>query len=366
MPDLHLRSLCVQNYRIFKNLQIPRLGRVVLLTGKNSAGKTSLLEALRLYAHGGSPRVILEILDDRGELLGVSRSQSQAGDYGEELLDLAAQALFHGHSADAESDPSISIGPVEANGRLTIHLDRHTLGLSGDAPDADLVGPFRRSLLIQAPDGEEFSYDLQRPKRLPLRLHGRSVPGSRLNCVYVPAGGLSALDLADLWNAIDLTPAEEAIISGLRLVVPGIERVSISAGSATLRDPVVRAKLATRPDPVALGRLGDGMNRIFGVTLALANARDGLLLVDEVENGIHYTLQAPLWRLIFQLAQQLNVQVFATTHSYDCIRGFQEAARENPEDGMLIRLNKQGDGVTATLFDEDALAVVAEEEIEVR
>lgn len=365
MPDLHLRSLCVQNYRIFKDLQILRLGRVVLLTGKNSAGKTSLLEALRLYAYGGSPRVILEILDDRGELLGFSRSQLHAGDFGDEQLELAAQALFHGYSADAESDPSISIGPVEADARLDIHLSRYALDFS-DGPDADLVGPFRRSLLIQTPDGEEFSYDLQGPRRLPQRLQRRAGRGSCRNCVYVPAGGLSVWDLADLWNTIDLTPAEQTVISGLRLVVPSIERISISAGSARFREPVVRAKLTGEPDPVALGSLGDGLTRIFGVTLALVNARDGLLLVDEVENGIHYTLQAPLWRLIFQVALQLNVQVFATTHSYDCIRGFQQAARENPEDGMLIRLNKQADGVTATLFDEEALQVVTEEEIEVR
>ena len=69
------------------------------------------------------------------------------------------------------------------------------------------------------------------------------------------------------------------------------------------------------------------MIRIFGIALALENAKDGLLLIDEVENGLHYSVQPDVWRFLFQAATKLNVQVFATTHSYDCIKSF-EGLRE--------------------------------------
>ena len=52
------------------------------------------------------------------------------------------------------------------------------------------------------------------------------------------------------------------------------------------------------------------MQRTFGIALALVNARNGLLLIDEFENGLHYLVQPDLWRLIFQVARRLNVQVF--------------------------------------------------------
>jgi AAA15 family ATPase/GTPase len=69
--------------------------------------------------------------------------------------------------------------------------------------------------------------------------------------------------------------------------------------------------------------MGDGMNRILTIILALVNSDNGCLLIDEFENGLHYTVQENLWRIIFHLSKELNIQVFATTHSEDCIKGFQ-------------------------------------------
>jgi len=84
---------------------------------------------------------------------------------------------------------------------------------------------------------------------------------------------------------------------------------------------------------------------LLGIAAALVNARNGFLLIDGFENGLYYAAQVDLWRLIFQAAHRLNVQVFATTHSWDCIEGFQKAAQEdNQEEGMLIRLEyKKGE-----------------------
>jgi AAA15 family ATPase/GTPase len=113
--------------------------------------------------------------------------------------------------------------------------------------------------------------------------------------------------------------------------------------------------------------MGDGMNRMLNLILALVNAQNGMLLVDEVENGIHYSIQPDLWRLVFHTAQRLNVQVFATTHSLDCVHAFQQAAAENvDEEGVLIRLQHRKGEVEAVLFDEDKLGLATREQIEVR
>jgi hypothetical protein len=75
-----------------------------------------------------------------------------------------------------------------------------------------------------------------------------------------------------------------------------------------------------------------------------------------------------LFKFVFEVSRRLNVQVFATTHSWDCIEAFQKAAAEDddPSSGVLIRLqNKDGD-VTSTVFDERRLAVVTRDGIEVR
>ena len=116
-----------------------------------------------------------------------------------------------------------------------------------------------------------------------------------------------------------------------------------------------------------LRSLGDGMVRVLGIALALVNVINGILLIDEIENGLHYLVQPDLWRLIFQTARQLNVQVFATTHSWDCIQAFQQVAQEDTEsEGMLIRLEAKDGNIAATLFDEEELGIATREQIEVR
>ena len=117
-----------------------------------------------------------------------------------------------------------------------------------------------------------------------------------------------------------------------------------------------------------LSSLGEGAKRLLGLSLALTNARNGILLLDEIENGIHYSVLPDVWRLIFQTARRLNVQVFATTHSWDCIEAFQKAAAEDddPASGVLVRLQNQNGEVTSTVFDERRLAIATREGIEVR
>src|SRR5437868_6617271 len=137
--------------------------------------------------------------------------------------------------------------------------------------------------------------------------------------------------------------------------------------SSRSRVPIPTVKIAGIDEPLPLRSLGDGMQRMLGIALALVNTRDGMLLIDEIENGIHYSAQLDLWRLIFRLAHRLNVQVFATTHSWDCIEAFQKAAQENEkEEGVLIRLSSRKGEIGVTLFDEEELGIATREQIEVR
>jgi len=107
------------------------------------------------------------------------------------------------------------------------------------------------------------------------------------------------------------------------------------------------------------------MQRILGFALALVNAKDGLLLIDEVENSFPSTVQVDVWRLIFRLARHLPVQVFATSCSWDCIQAFQKAVQEIG-DGLILRLEQKKGMVSPTVFDARKLESVTREQIEVR
>ena len=151
----------------------------------------------------------------------------------------------------------------------------------------------------------------------------------------------------------------------MQIIAPGMMAINFVAGQGSGRIPI--AKIANVEIPVPLLSLGEGMNRMFGIILALVNAKDGILLIDEVDTGLHYSVLPDLWKLIFEVAHRLNVQVFATSHSWDCIQAFQLAADDNKEEeGVLIRLENRKQGIGAVVFDEGDLAIVTREHIEVR
>jgi ABC-type transport system involved in cytochrome c biogenesis ATPase subunit len=378
MHDLPLPSLKIEGYRLFDHLEIPRLGRVNLITGKNSAGKTSLLEAVRLCAFRGSPRVILDILEARDELDGVPRPRGGVRGTTSEVVIAGLKRIYHGPTSGMAWEPPIHIGAIGGENGVSIGFQWYVP--ESAPPKAVLLSPegepdstsseIRPALVVQYGPKRHARFFLDGPDGVAgLRDRGSAYEargGDEVNCVAVAASGLSSQEVANLWDAISLTPEEEPVVEALRLVAPNLERVSVSTDAGGRAAPVVRAKLASSTEPLPLRSLGDGMIRIFGITLALVSARDGLLLLDEVENGIHYTVHADLWRLVFRTAHRLNVQVFATTHSYDCITAFQQAAQDSEEEGVLIRLDRTNEHVRATLFDEEELAVVAEEAIEVR
>ena len=102
----------------------------------------------------------------------------------------------------------------------------------------------------------------------------------------------------------------------------------------------------------------------LGVALALANSRDGFLLIDEAENGIHHSVQPDFWRMVFKTAHANNVQVIATTHSFDCVRGFAQALTECEEgDGALVRLEQKDGEMRAVEYSERNIKAATKQSI---
>ena len=134
-----------------------------------------------------------------------------------------------------------------------------------------------------------------------------------------PSGpeSLTTEDAARLWDNIALTEQEDHAISALNLALAGeVTRVAmLGGGRGSHGERRIAVRLKSHDNPVSLGSLGDGAVRLFGIALALANARDGFLLIDEAESGIHHTVQRGLWEMARRAARRDGVQVLATTHS---------------------------------------------------
>ena len=362
----HLPDLSVKGFRGIKDLTISRLGRVTLFAGKNGVGKTTLLDAVRLYAARGNSTVLTDILRNREELTDTVNEE------GAEVLTPNKEALFHGRPPSPEA--RISIGPLSLSKTLTIEIaplseerfrqlkmfsDRRIdiavqslkiefQGVTQEVPMAHVPRSFRHRLL---------RYD-----------ESEILP--EIRCESLGPGILNNSNLARLWDKVALTDDESRAVKALRLIygdkatrvaVVGDERRSRRYG----RRIVVKIKDQERP--VTLKSLGDGAVRLFGVALALANSQGGFLLIDEVENGIHHSIQPDFWKMVLKTAHENNVQVFATTHGWDCVTGFARAATDLDEvEGTLVRLERNGEKIRAIEYSEDDLNIAAEQGIEVR
>jgi ABC-type multidrug transport system ATPase subunit len=328
---LPLDSLEIKGYRCFEHLVIEKLGRVNLIVGKNNAGKTALLEALWVYAGNGDAFTIGLINYMRSERPDAPVFYQSAAPVNYE----APRHLFY-NRPDTSKVVKFSIGPFPLN--------------SGEFFDGTV----------------EVSFQTYNSTVTPPELKSNRLLSSKLSHYFVRAKDTDTDEWLELWDEVTLTPAEDIVLNALSVILK-IERLSFVAypKGSPKRIPVVRVNGFS--EPVPLGSFGEGLNHLLGIALALVNCQNGMLMIDEIESGLHYSIQPDVWRMIFQTARELNVQVFATTHSYDCIQAFQQAAIEDKQDeGVLIRLENKGGKIRAVTFNEEELATATKREIEVR
>ena len=383
---LHLPDISISGFRGINNLTIPRLGRVTLLAGGNGVGKTTILEAFQAYAARGRYSVLSELASKHEEY---STATDEDGD---QLLTPNLAALFYGR--DISENNFIEIGPQKESlsGRLRIEVthptEQQTSMLEGyfpeDIEDNDLrvIRTTFRGLehVIPMPFvSGEFEFGM--PTRV-LSSKGRSFKGRRryilrnelapaMECVSLGPGLMQNDEVANFWDNVALTEDEKNAVGSLQLVLGSrIERVAMIGGEEShfpRRGRRVIVKLTNHDRPVPLKSLGDGATRLFAFALALANSRNGFLLIDEAENGIHYSVHSDFWRIVLRTARKNNVQVIATTHGWDCIKGFAQAAIENQEaEGVLIRLERDNGKIAAVEYSEDELETASKQGIEVR
>lgn len=367
--QLILDSLEIRRFRAFRSLRIERLAQVNLIVGKNNQGKTTLLEALWLYAERGAPAVLWQILRERHDskrLLSTGAPNSLEG--------LAAlKALFYGRqeiSLDVTPEP-IEIGPIDsvnqqmsiAIGWLQEKVDTSQLISPPSNPVKESFYTTVPVILIENPPAGGTVYRLDHH-------HNSQFLLKPLPHVFVAADGLSAAQLALFWDRIVLTELEEQVTQALRIIAPELQRISLTSGVNDAGERMMMAKMSTFKKPIPLRSLGEGINRLLDIALALVNAKEGILLIDDIERALYYDYLPDVWRLIFELASTLNVQLFATTHSWECVEAYGEAVREQSEElALLISLRKhrkEEGTVAAVLFDQEAMDMITKYKIEVR
>lgn len=182
--------------------------------------------------------------------------------------------------------------------------------------------------------------------------------------------------MTELFDEVVLNPEEELVTEALRIIDKKIKRIApanVQKASQMMRLRSAEShtgfyvRLADSKQRVPIGSMGDGIWRILGIILATVCAKDGYLFIDEIDTGLHFTTMSDMWKMIWQTAKRLNVQVFATTHNSDCWKSLADIAEQEDttEDGIRIHRIERGKE-RSIVFTEPQIIIAAERELEVR
>ena len=349
-------SFRVKNFRCFKDLQLNDLGRVNLIAGKNNTGKTALLEAMYLLSEPLSAQVLFDLQKVRGlappnrdlrtywgqfffnmnstvpiQVESKSKSVHREVKITELLNNAENQELFRDYIRD-------ELDHLTSRTDLIKHIENITAALELVLTDEDS----QRTCFLYSNGRSNFTFrkDVE-PLAFFVPVQGRAKE-------QTIAAQFSALELqGKLSDVIKTFEIFEPRLKDLRLLSPHGETMLW----ATINGIQVPQRL-----------MGEGVNRVTELMLHILLNPESYLFIDEIENGIHHSVQKDVWKAIGQVARELDIQVFATTHSLEMIRAAYEAFSESGNLGEFRyhRLDRGAKGeIDAVTYNERGLDAVA-------
>lgn len=345
------RSFVAQRFRGFRDLHIGDFQRVNLITGRNNVGKTSLLEAL--FLHSGAANMSLPITIEA--LRGVTQFQG------------GFEEGFSGLFNDFDTLPSIRL---ESEDQLGIKrafelrlVPAPTTILSGEAQTSPIETAKAIQIAFFDPSRPEPAVTRGHLEKGQLRLDPPPIP-PLYKGHFVSSRGEDHKGDAERFSELVKTVGEEdRLVDALRILEPTVKAVRLlNHGGISMIHLDVGLKRF-----LPLAYTGQGMVRLADILIATARSKDGVVLIDEFETGVHYSVLGKMWEATAEFAERFNVQVFATTHSLECIRAAHETFSKREYAFKVFRLQREANrSVSAKVFSKDAIDAALKADLELR
>lgn len=365
-------SLSIAGFRCFAKLEVSGLRRINLLTGHNNVGKTSVLEALFLLAGGFNASLPLRVNALRGMEMAAPSAAEQFG------------WLFHGQHTGIPIE--ISANRTGTGGdRLRISLtssgeyellragQNYAAGVGSADAGQVVVSISQSQPLTAGPDRRDLVLEYQ-PEGQPVVVHHASwrPDGIRVDnpqqmsfrpAVFLSTRARPAAEDAQRLSVLQRERTTEKVVRALKPVEPELTGLSILVVGG---QPIIHADLQ-RAGLVPVPMLGEGMGRLLSLVLAVLTTPNGLVLIDEIDNGLHHSVVESVWKVVGAAAREANSQVFATTHSRECYEAAYRALADDPEQGLnLVQLFRLPAGVVARSLAPEQAAAAVENGIDLR
>ncbi|MFO0612359.1 MAG: AAA family ATPase [Polyangiaceae bacterium] len=339
--------LHVTGFRGLDDVELDGLGRINLLVGQNNTGKTSVLEAILLMGAGDAQMLWtlaslrgLSPKDDPDSVLGTFQTRQER----DRIVRIAAKWTGDEKERVFELVASLGLVPAETEDESVARVvERAWIGLSGSYyPASSSAAP------VQS--------DTANPTRA-FKLREDFV-----RSVFVSGRARSVKREVQQYGWLVKSRREGEVLAALKLLDNRIQRVQVVPRG----DHAAIFVDLGLPDLYPLAVCGDGVVRMFSFIVELTSVRDGVLLVDEIDAGLHHTVMTEFWKYLLELAERLNVQVFATTHSEDLLRGALSAREGDLEWLRVYRLDRRKGNVVTVRYSPEQLRSVRDDSFEVR
>ena len=339
------QTISIAHFRGIEHVALHGLKQVSLIVGKNNSGKTSLLEAFFLLAGMSDPRLAIAINQFRD----LSLNADSDFKYIFNKLDFTVPIQFAG-TIDGTTRCATFAPLYEATRKIKIREDKtdEEIALSRTNQDVDgLQITFRTS-----ENPEETS-------TLSIKNETISVSESykeQLDCKYLHIKTRLDQMPKDISNII-IKKRMDTIVQVLREIEPNLIDIRMGNNENIYFD-------IGADELVPINIMGDGIRRTLSVLSSIYEMEHGILLIDEIENGLHYSCLKIFWKAILTAAKLFDVQIIATTHSYECIEALVSVETENCI--SLYRTEKKNNKVKTVHIDAETLLTSLKENYEVR
>ena len=368
-------SFSIVNFRCIRDLSIEKLAQINLIGGRNNVGKTALLEALWMHSGPNMPelgdrlsrfrgvvnpdpkRLLADIFYDFDEARTISLSAG--GDW-----DKKRRRTLEVTSEPVDPTPTPTPTPKETSlpprgsqepDVAAVSTSKIVFKYTDEADRRYQSSGYWARGNITAPVQGEAQGFVSKVAKMPQR------PGA----VFLSARRHSAAE-EDVrrFGEMEMEGHAESIRECLKTIDERIKGLT----SLTIQTPMLYANVGLSR-LVPIGFLGDGIGRYLSMSLAFYEARKGMLLIDEVENGLHHSALKGVWKNLYMLSQKFDVQVFATTHSRECLVAARDAfvGDEKTKNAVLYhRLERRDNQVAAATYPFDDLDFTLDYGSEVR
>lgn len=359
------KKIVIENLRGIKHLEIDDLRQFNLFVGDNNSGKTTVLEGLFLLIGATNPELPLRINLFR-EFPIVDQNAFRAIF---NKLDVNSKIKISGELENPEENRELTIKPhIEPFTPLPKHKTKEDMmtmkdsfsGLEPTITGLDLdfnmrLGTKKQKKYIKTKailEGKEIKID--RPTK-----YKDPINGSFLTPTNIFVG-----DLPKKFDKIQVDKKVDDIVKILSKMDPSLSNLSLGGGGIIYCD-IGLDKL------IPINMLGAGTFKLFSIVLGTFAIQNGVLLVDEIENGFYHIPQHILWDAIFKSAKEFNVQIFATTHSIECVKAFSSSYSQlientDQDDIRLHRIEREGDVSRVVSYDHKTLETAIDRDWEMR